>query len=137
MKELQSAGIIIYRINNNSIEYLLLKYKTGHWDFPKGKLELQESFEQAAHRELMEETGLTAELIPGFKESLAYYFTDLDGLKAHKTVTYFVGKTTNTAVILSHEHTDYIWLIFEQAIRKLTFENAKKILYQADHFLNA
>lgn len=135
MKDVYSAGIITYTIIDDIIYYLLLKYRTGHWDFPKGKLEPEESLQEAAHRELMEETGLSAILLPGFQESLSYYFTDFDGIKAYKTVTYFIGQTTEQSTILSEEHTDALWAPFDQAMRKLTFENAKAILTQAQTFL--
>lgn len=134
-KDVQSAGIITFIRQNNTIHFLLLKYKTGHWDFPKGKLEPEETLEQAAHRELFEETNLHATLFPGFLESLSYHFTDFDGKRAHKTVSYFIGETDSTAVHLSDEHTSHQWLPFEQAIRKLTFENAKQILARAYEFL--
>ena len=58
MREIISAGVIVYRIKNDEIEYLLLHHIVGHWDFAKGKVEPGETIEQAALRELHEETGL-------------------------------------------------------------------------------
>ena len=57
MKNIYSAGVITYIKEGNTIEYLLLNYLGGHWDFPKGKLEAGENKLQAAIRELSEETG--------------------------------------------------------------------------------
>jgi 8-oxo-dGTP pyrophosphatase MutT (NUDIX family) len=37
---------------------LLIIYRRGKWDLPKGKLEAGESFEQAALREIEEECGI-------------------------------------------------------------------------------
>src|SRR5579863_9043997 len=110
MKHLFSAGIIIYRIENEQIEYLLLQYGAGHWDFAKGKIEKDETKKEAALRELHEETGLTAHIEPNFEETFSYIFHDYDKQLAQKTIHFFVGKATHHKVILSHEHTDYVWL---------------------------
>ena len=61
MKAVQSAGIVVYYQENKHIEYLVLQYAAGHWDFEKGHIETGETKEEAAKRELMEEAGLQAE----------------------------------------------------------------------------
>ena len=58
MKE-TACGAIIYRETSMGREYLILKHKNaGHWFFPKGKIEKDESKMQCAKREILEETGL-------------------------------------------------------------------------------
>ena len=136
MKKHTSAGIVIYHVTDNTIEYLLLRYRTGHWDFPKGKLEAGETSQEAAHRELQEETGLIADIIPGFEDSLSYEFTDYDGQKTEKKVTFFLGKTKQKNIILSQEHIDFMWLPFEQAMQRLTYQNARDILQKAHQFIS-
>lgn len=153
MKQQYSAGIITYTINNeHNILYLLLRYGAGHWDFPKGKIEQGETKQDAALRELMEETGLTAEIDNNFEEEIKYIFTDFealakeqvlakDGAQAgdkqltQKTVYFFIGKATRTNVILSHEHTNYKWLLYKQAVDLLTYDNAKELLKKADQYI--
>lgn len=135
MKTYQSAGIITYCVTNNTIEYLILQYKAGHWEFPKGKLEKNESLQEAAVRELKEETGLTATLIDGFQETFFYYFTDYDHQKAKKDVILFIGKTHSKNITLSHEHKDFAWLTYQEAIERVTFDNAKAILKKAHEFI--
>lgn len=131
----QSAGIITFIENEYEILYLVLHYLSGHWDFPKGKLEPNETLVQAAVRELQEETGLAATMLPGFQESLHYMFKER-GKLIEKTVTFFVGKTDTQAIRLSYEHNGYLWLPYEQAHAKLTYKNAQEILKQAHTFLN-
>ena len=106
-----SAGIIVYFEHKEKREYLLLHYQSGHWDFPKGHIEKGESKEQAALRELFEETGLKTEILPDFQDSFSY-FHHLPKTKelAHKTVYFFVGKTDSKEVTLSHEHIGFAWL---------------------------
>lgn len=134
MIEQQSAGIITLSRKNDEEKYLILHYLSGHWDFPKGKLEPGETQHQAAHRELQEETGLTAEILPGFQESLTYTFKER-GKVIRKTVTFFVGITQEQPIRLSREHTGYLWLSYEKAHEKLTYQNAKDLLKKAHEFL--
>ncbi|SRR5260221_10313697 len=131
MKHQYSAGIIIYKKENGTILYLLLKYGAGHWDFPKGKIETGETKQEAALRELKEETNLTAQIDDNFEETIQYIFM-YNQEKTTKTVYFFTGHATSTDVKLSHEHTDYAWLPYQNALEQLTYDNAKEILKNAD-----
>jgi bis(5'-nucleosidyl)-tetraphosphatase len=130
-----SAGIVTFFQNNDKREYLLLHYLSGHWDFPKGHIEKGESKEQAALRELKEETGLHAEIRDGFEESILYFHYVPTQELAHKTVYFFVGEVSDTLITLSGEHVGYKWLSFDMALEQLTYDNAKQILKKADTFL--
>ena len=132
MKHIHSAGIVTYTIDNdNTILFLLLHYEAGHWDLPKGKIEPGETKQEAALRELMEETGLTTELDNGFEETIGYIFTDYDKQLAQKTAYFFTGKATSTDVKLSDEHIGYKWLPYKDALEQLTYDNAKGLLKKA------
>jgi mutator protein MutT len=133
MKHQYSAGIIIYKKENDTILYLLLKYIGGHWDFPKGKMEPGETKQQAALRELKEETNLTAQIDDNFEETIQYVFM-YNREKTTKTVYFFTGQALTTDVKLSHEHTDYAWLPYQNALEQLTYDNAKEILNLADQY---
>jgi 8-oxo-dGTP pyrophosphatase MutT (NUDIX family) len=135
MKNIYSAGIVAYFKTGDTIEYLLLHYLGGHWDFPKGKLEAGETKEQAALRELEEETSLSVSIDPGFDISYSYTFKDKNKQMIAKTVYFYTGQTNSKDVIISHEHQGYMWLDYEQSLYKLTYENAKGILAKADCFL--
>ena len=134
MIEQQSAGIITFSRKNHEIKYLVLHYLSGHWDFPKGKLEPNETLIDAAHRELHEETGLTAQQLPDFEESLSYVFKER-GKMIEKTVTFFIGQTDEQGIRLSREHQGYRWLTFEEAYERLTYKNARDILENAHRFI--
>ena len=133
-----SAGLVLYRESRETQEreYLLLHYVSGHWDFPKGKIESGETKHQAAQRELMEETGLKAEILPGFEEQFTYWFRDFNGEMTQKTVFFFIGKTGHDEVVLSHEHKGYLWLTYQAALKKLTYKNAQTMLKKVEDFLN-
>ncbi len=138
MKREHSAGVVVYFkpiSGDKEIEYLILHYGSGHWDFPKGKLEAGETEIEAALRELKEETGLEAMLNPDFEDSLSYFFKTPQGQLVHKKVTFFVGETFTQTVTLSYEHIGYKWLVFKEAVKQLTFENARQVLIHADQFV--
>ena len=106
------------------------------WDFPKGKIEDKETLRQAATREIKEETGQTVKPDKDFEQTLSYYFKDKTGVMISKTVTLFLSKVTTREVTLSPEHIYYKWLIFEDALKQLSFPNARQILQMADRYIH-
>ena len=140
MKKEFSAGIIVYvtKVINDvpTRLYLLLQYPRGYWDLAKGKLEEGETNEQAALRELKEETGLDARLDEGFKKALYYNFRNPQGRLIEKRVIFFTGEASSQDVTLSHEHKGYCWLPYEEALQELTYLNARNLLTAAHEFTN-
>ena len=135
MKEEISTGIILFN-DNKKRKFLLLNYPSKHWDFVKGKMEKGETFHETALRETNEETGIKdVEFLDGFKEEIDYYFR-VNNQDIHKKVIFFLGKTETTNIILSHEHLDFIWLDFDNALDKITYENAKNLLRKSKEFLD-
>ena len=130
-----SAGVILFR-SHPQREYLLLDYGT-HWDLPKGHIEAGEDPQTTAARELQEETGIRdAQFVPGFKESMRYFYRKA-GEGMLKVVIYFLAETPTGNVTLSDEHSGYLWLPYEAALEHLTFKNARELLGKAQEFLDA
>ena len=141
MPKEQSAGAVIFRLENKEPRYLLLHYPTSkkakkeYWDFPKGHPEKGETKKQAAAREIQEETGLRRIIfVPGFQERIQYYFR-VEGKTIFKTVVFFLAFTKKKEVKISFEHEGFVWLSFEKAMKKLKFANARRILERAHRFL--
>ena len=131
----QSAGTVLFIEEDKEKLFLLLHYPTDHWDFVKGKIENNESPEQAMIRETKEETGITdIEFIKGFKEKIEYSFK-FNGDTVQKEVVFFLAKTNTKQVKISYEHLDYAWLDFNNALNKITYKNAKNILINAKNYL--
>ncbi len=135
----KSAGALIF-YDNQKIEYLLLHYPPGakatkeYWDLPKGHIEKGEKEIDTVKREVAEETGLEdIEIIEGFKEHIKYFFK-FKGKTIFKTVTFYLARAKTKDVKISFEHIDYKWLPYEEALRQLTFQNAKDILIKAHQF---
>ncbi|MEM2160428.1 MAG: NUDIX domain-containing protein [Candidatus Nitrosotenuis sp.] len=124
----RSAGIVLFRDEGTKKMFLLLHYPSGHWDFVKGRIEKNEQERQAAIREAKEETGITdIEFIDGFEEKISYSY-QYDGKMIRKEVVFFLAKTKTQEITLSDEHLDHVWLEFDDAYDKTTYQNAKSLL---------
>ena len=135
MREQKSAGIVLFRNASNKNEFLLLNYPQGHLDFVKGKVEKGETPHETALRETKEETGISdIEFIDGFEESVEYDFR-FKNEDIHKKVIFFLAKTNEKKISLSHEHNDFVWLEYDDALKKTTFRNAKNVLSKTNEFL--
>ncbi|MBS3166162.1 NUDIX domain-containing protein [Candidatus Woesearchaeota archaeon] len=90
----KTAGMIIFRKKWFDRQYLVLQHATvdKYWGLAKGHIEKGENDEQAAIREVQEETGLNEiKIIPHFKEKTSYFFVS-KGKKTHKEVIWFWEK---------------------------------------------
>src|SRR6478609_4605243 len=132
-----SAGAVLHLVDENfEINYLILNYSYGHWDFPKGNIESGETEIDTIKREVMEETGIVdIKLIEGFRQQISYKYRKKSKL-VHKTVIYYLAETKSNKVVLSFEHVNFAWLNFNSALNKLSFENSKKVLKNAKEFLS-
>ena len=127
----RSAGIVLYREDSGKKLFLLLHYPSGHWDFVKGRIEKGEQEKEAAIREAREETGITdVEFIDGFEEKIHYTY-QYDGKQVKKEVVFFLGKTNTSNVTISDEHLDHVWLEYDLAYSKTTYQNAKSLLQKS------
>jgi bis(5'-nucleosidyl)-tetraphosphatase len=130
-----SAGAIVFRLESAKIFYLLLHYEEGHWGYPKGHIENEETIQETARREIREETGLTdIEFIDGFKETTRYYFFS-KGERIFKTVVFLLAVTPTLQIKLSFEHIDFKWLPYREAWEQITFKDEKTLLEKADKFI--
>ncbi len=132
MKEERSAGTILFIEESSGILFLLLHYPSGHWDFVKGKIENGETLLQTVLREVKEETGISdVQFVKGFEEKIEYNYKRSDRL-VHKQVIFFLAKTNTKKIKLSYEHIDFVWLNFDEAMKKVTYKNALHILQKAN-----
>ena len=136
----KSCGVVLL----NSDKVLVLQYAAGqkegyldlkgHWDFPKGHVDEGETEIDTATRELVEETGISdVVFLEEFRKTINYTF-QRGNRKIGKEVVFFIAKTIEKEVNLSHEHVDYEWLDFTSASDRLTYDNARSVLKEAIDF---
>ncbi len=134
----QSAGGVVYRNSpNGGIEILMIQVPYSHgptWTFPKGHVEEGETPEQAAVREIEEETGIQAEIERPLGE-IDYWFISRHGkklLRIHKRVTHFLLKAIGGDTSKHNEEvTDARWFPIEEVEGLLLFDGDKKVFEKA------
>lgn len=112
----------------------MVKNARGFWGFPKGHIDDGETEEQAALREVNEETGLDElRLLSGFRHVIHYKLKGDDGSWTTKGVIFYLMECTGSCdrIELSEEHTGYEWLAFTEAYRRISYENARGALAAA------
>ncbi|HEV7301570.1 MAG TPA: NUDIX domain-containing protein [Tepidisphaeraceae bacterium] len=132
----RSAGVVVYISTLHGREYLLLDYGR-YWDFPKGHLEKGEDDRTAALRELQEETGITDVVLDAsFFHEIQYTFRSRKGPLVDKTVAFFMGQTQTRKVKISDEHVAYAFVPYEDAVKQVTYANARNLLKKAESRLD-
>lgn len=142
-----SVGAVVFREENGVRKYLLLHYPSGHYDFAKGHVEAGETEEMTLRRETEEETGITDLTVFSFRVSIKYFYDAKGnerekrlrsgkGLWIFKEVHFYPAKTGNQKVVISEEHVGSLWLPYAQALERVTFENARRVLRETEIFLN-
>ncbi len=141
MKYRKAVFIIVYSRIKNQIYYLILKRKRHWkgWEFPKGGIEKREKISDAIKREVKEETGLNALKIKKFNISGRYKY-DKDypnrkGFGGQSFSLYDVEVEKKKVKVDGYEHSDYKWVDFKEAIKKLKWPNQKKCLNVVNNYL--
>lgn len=134
MNNEKSCGAVIYRNLGKEVEFLAVKSKAnGHWSFPKGHMEKDESEKETARREVLEETGLCINLLDGFRTKIEYPLNE----STLKEVIFFIGITSEQSVNIQQEEIEeFRWQNYKDILDLLTFENTKKALIEVKNFLN-
>src|SRR6266581_492333 len=126
-----SAGGVIYRQRNGELEVALVgKLAPRRWALPKGGPQKGESLEQAAVREVTEETGLRARLICPLGE-IDYWFR-WGGRRHFKTVHFYLMEAIGGDVSQhDHEYDVVEWFSVPDAHRDMTYPSEAGILDRA------
>ncbi|PWU15015.1 MAG: hypothetical protein C5B45_03315 [Chlamydiae bacterium] len=128
-----SFGIIPFRKLQEKWQVLLVQHLNGqHWGFPKGRAEKTETAQEAAIRELKEETGLHVEQFLSLEPFIESYY---DRDKA-KTVSYFPASVTGTLKCQPEEILQARWFDLDEGIKQISFPESQNAFMQARKYLD-
>ena len=130
--------IIPFRREKDIIKYGIFKRNDMKiYQAISGGGEEGETIWESAERELLEETGLVKENFIKLDSSCtipACYFSDfkLWGSKTYVVTEYAFGLelSKNDKIVLSHEHTSFKFVEYEDARKKLKYDSNKTALYE-------
>jgi 8-oxo-dGTP diphosphatase len=122
--EVRAAGGLVYRHGATGVEVSVVhRPKYDDWGWPKGKLDEGESYEEAALREVEEETGLICRLV---QPCGATSYPDAEGRE--KIVRYWLMEPVVGEFRPNSEIDELRWLTIEDALRVLTYEQDRALL---------
>jgi len=132
----RSYGIIPLQKKGKEWQVLLINHRQGgFWAFPKGHAEEGETAEQAARRELQEETGLTIVQMLS-SETLKESYSFFRGKSfIHKEVLYFIAEVEGTLHLQEGEVYDSRWIPLKEAESQITFAESKNLCRRAIELL--
>ncbi|HEY4685529.1 MAG TPA: NUDIX hydrolase [Dehalococcoidia bacterium] len=132
-ERVRSAGGVVVRRDAGALQVLLCGRGADRlWALPKGTPEPGESLEQAAVREVREETGVEVE-VAGLVGEIRYWFSrPQEGVRYNKTVRHYLLRPIGGDPSLhDHEFDEVRWVSVPEALKLLTYENEARMLRQA------
>lgn len=107
-------------VSNDKGDILLVKSPWRGWEYPGGLIEPGETFQQALHREIREESGVEVEItgFVGICKNVEKNIVNID----------FTARYVSGELSTSEESTEVIWAAPEKAMEMITFPLTKKRL---------
>jgi 8-oxo-dGTP pyrophosphatase MutT (NUDIX family) len=120
---IRAAGGVVVR---DGLVLVVHRQRYDDWSLPKGKLEPGETWEDAALREVREETGLEA--TPVEKLGDIKYWYARDGDRVMKIVSFFLFRY-RSGRLEDHDHEveEALWIPLEEAPERLAYRSEKDI----------
>jgi len=123
-RQVEAAGGVVLRPGEEGYEVCLVhRPRYGDWTLPKGKLDDDETFEEAALREVEEETGLRCEL---GRELASTHYTD--GKGRPKIVRYWLMEPVGGEFEPNDEVDELRWMTAHDAVDMLTYEHDRELV---------
>jgi len=125
--EHSSGGAVIDLRDGVPFVAMIATRGRSRWGLPKGAVSPGETSEQAALREVQEETGLDAEVI-GLLDTIEYFFRAGDVLIKKSVDFYLMRFTGGTMTPQLSEVDDVEWVALSEAIQRASFDSERKLL---------
>jgi 8-oxo-dGTP pyrophosphatase MutT (NUDIX family) len=130
-----SAGGVVYRRIEGRIEVILASRRTRRgdiaWGLAKGGIEPDETIEEAAVREVREETGLEARIERSLGETRYIYVWE--DVRIRKTVHFFLMEATGEGDVNDRddEMEDVRWFPLDRALKRAAYRGEREVLGRA------
>lgn len=126
-----AASAVIFRDSRILLVQRAKEPGRGRYSLPGGRVEWGETIEQAVHREVAEETGITVEII-----RLAGIREVLPGVaNGHFVVLSYAARWTGGEVVLNDEHESHEWVLPSDAPRLHLTDGLMPIIEAAQAFV--
>lgn len=123
-----SSGGAVLTVRNGTPHVALIATRgRTRWGLPKGAVGEGETSEQAAVREVREETGLDAEIVK-LLDTIEYFFRAGDTLIRKRVDFYLMRYVAGELTPQLSEVDDVEWVELGEAISRASFESEKKLL---------
>ena len=126
-ERIEAAGGVVVDLSKGKPRYLLIHRPAyDDWSLPKGKLNRNEKYRDAALREVKEETGLVCDVLA--KLSNVNYITPAGN---HKRVKYWLMEPISGKFVRNDEVDAITWVKRSQALSLLTHVHDQAVLVEA------
>ena len=135
MKFEKSCGAVLFKQRGKRYYVLVKSTNNSFWGLPKGRVEANETEQETALREIMEETGVQAKIIGDFRRQIEY---DMP-CGARKQVVFFAAEYGADAGAFGSnpsEISNIVAVPLEEALKMLTHDDMRQVLLQADEWIS-
>ncbi len=134
-KGMMAGGGVVTRMGRRKLKVLLI-YRKGRWDIPKGKRDKGEGIEECARREVMEELGIGQVAVHSFLDTTVHGFVEKDRFMVKTTHWYHMTTTASSFVPQRSEQiTKVKWFSLQKAKKRLGHDTLVRLLGRIEHIL--
>ena len=131
VEETSAGGLVVTSLDRPHAAVIARRNRAGRleWCLPKGHLEGTETAEQAAVREIAEETGIQGQIVQALG-TIDYWFTGEDR-RVHKVVHHFLLSATGGELSVAGdpdgEAEDVAWVAIDELRDRLAYPNERRL----------